>query len=221
MMTPGIPLRLNIYGLDGFQTLVRLRGEDLDFNLCGRGNVDNPGDILYLPDQEPLLIDETLMLNQYDLTLSDPAINGTLTLTLGSIGGAPGRYVIVLQGFAIDTADGEDTVVAEVGARAASSPAYAYVIADDSQNSRLDPYMEGDDDVGCDDAGRRGCEGVPSFNGAGIRIVDDLTLLGDRFDAGLLLRSDDLDPQPLEIRSFAGNTFGAYALFFTGLLPPI
>lgn len=222
LATPGVPYRFSIYSLDGFQTLVRLRGTELDFNLCQRGNIDSPGDILYLPDEEPLLIEESMLANQFDLSLQDPQINGTLTLTLGSVGGAPGRYLVVIQGLAIDEVMTRDTVIIEVGARAQAAPILAYAVADDNRNSRLDPYLQlVGEPGGCDDAGRRGCEDVPTFAGSGIRIVDELTLLGDRFDAGLRLRTETTDRQELEIGSFSGNTFGAYALFFMGELPPL
>jgi hypothetical protein len=222
LATPGVPYRFSVYSLDGFQGIVRLRGTELDFELCQRGNIDNLGDILYLPGEQPLLIDESMLADQFDLSLQDPQINGTLTLTVGSVDGAPGRYLVVIQGLAIDEANTEDTVIAEVGARAASAPVLAYAVADDNRNSRLDPHLQlAGEPNGCDDAGRRGCESVPSFAGSGLRIVDDLTLLGDRFDAGLLLRAETTDRQELEIGSFSGNTFGAYALFFIGALPPI
>jgi hypothetical protein len=220
LATPGVPYRFSVYSLDGFEALVRLRGTRLDFNLCERGNIDNPGDILYLPGEEALLIDESMLANQFDLSLQDPQVNGTLTLTVGSVSGAAGRYLVVVQGLAIDEAMTQDTVIVEVGARAQAAPILVYAVADDNRNSRLDPYLQlVGEESGCDDAGRRGCEGIASFAAAGIRIVDELTLLGDRFDAGLMLRSETTDRQELEIGSFADNTFGAYALFFIGALP--
>ncbi len=222
LVTEGVPYRFSVYSLDGFRALVRLRGTELDFNFCRRGNIETPGDILYLPGEDPLLIEEAMLVDQFDITLRDPQINGTLTLTVGSLDGAPGRYLVVVQGLAIDAANTSDTLIAEVGARAAAAPVLVYAVADDNQNSRLDPYIERSaDSVGCDDAGRRGCEDVPSFAGSGLRIVDTLTLLGDRFDAGVLLLTDSRDRQALEISSFSGNTFGPYALFVLGALPPL
>jgi hypothetical protein len=93
------------------------------------------------------------------------------------------------------------------------------------RNERLDPSVllvertEESDGVVCDDAGRRGCEHVPSA--VGLRVdVGDAQWVGSRFDAGALLPPGDPQMRLLELRSFNGQTSGAYALALLGELPP-
>ncbi|HLU11712.1 MAG TPA: hypothetical protein VK003_18705, partial [Oceanobacillus sp.] len=88
-------------------------------------------------------------------------------------------------------------------------------------NSRLDPFMRfAAADQTCDDAGRRACADVPSFNGAGVVFNLGGQVVGDRFDAGLNFELGNTDWQDVELSSFSGDTGGEYALVFVGELPP-
>lgn len=221
LATEGVPYRLNVYGLDGFQPYVRVTSPMGDLNDCRGGSDNTDGDIVLMPGEAPLLFEGARLEDTFELELESPRMLDRLTMTIGSQDGAPGRYMALLTGLFIDSPGQLDTLTAFVGPLAAAAgEVYVYVVALDAVNSRLDPYVRLlPDENGCDDAGRRGCEGVPSFNGAGLRLADEFSILGDRFDAGVRLRQGDLEGQIVEIGSFAGNTSGAYALVLIGTLP--
>jgi hypothetical protein len=213
--------KLVVIGLDGFVPVVRVRSEENDPNLCRQADGGVDGMILSLPDADPIIMDETQVANTFLLNIGTPALLGDITITIGSLDGAGGRYIAFLTGMNIEAAGETDEIAVWVGPRAAAeTEAFVYAIAADDLNSRLDPYLtflpEG---PACDDAGRRGsCDGIPSFNRAGIRIPNELTINGDAFDAGLRLRQADLEAQFIEVGSFSGSTFGAYTLVFMGSL---
>jgi len=126
-----------------------------------------------------------------------------------------------IEGFQIADAFDTDFVSVRIGPLAAESTSMdLYMVA--AENSRLDPQVEllaaG---LVCDDAGRRGCADVPSFNRAGATIHEGeaTTIVGDRFDAGLRLNPGSPDPLGIELRAFNGNTTGEYALVVIGELP--
>jgi hypothetical protein len=91
--------------------------------------------------------------------------------------------------------------------------------------SRLDPYLQllpEDPLIACDDAGRRGCEDVPSFEGAGATISanNGSVVRGSRFDAGLRLAPGSIDWLDLRFASLRDNTGGGYSVVVIGELPP-
>lgn len=221
LASEGAPYRLNVYGLEGFQTYVRITSPVGDLNYCTRGSGETESDIVLLPDEAPRIFDADMLANTFELELEDPSLLGTLTITIGSLDAAPGRYVAVLTGLFIDAPGQHDLLSAFVGPLAAAEgEVLVYALALDVVNSRLDPALRLlPSEVGCDDAGRRGCEDIPSFVGAGLRLADEFSILGDRFDAGVRLRQGDLEEQIVENGSFAGNTSGAYALVVVGSLP--
>jgi len=221
LVVEGVNYRINVYGLDGFQTTVRVTSDEEVTNLCRRGNTHTLGDYIVWPGESPVIVDRALEENTFELEIDQPAQLGDLFLALGSEDAAPGRYLAVVTGLSIEAPGQHDVIELEVGPLAAQGDVIAYAVAVDAANSRLDPYVRLlPNEDGCDDAGRRGCEDVPSMVDAGLRLADEFSLLGDRFDAGVRLRQDDLDPQLIEIGSFSGNTSGEYALIIIGNLPP-
>ncbi|MCC6616017.1 MAG: hypothetical protein IT320_21285 [Anaerolineae bacterium] len=221
LVVEGINYRINVYGLDGFQTTVRVRSDLEVTNLCRRGSDDTHGDYVAVPGETPVIIDEALEQNSFELEIEDPRILGDIFLLIGSQDAAPGRYMAVITGLSIEAPGQHDMVQLEVGPLAAQGEVLVYAVAVDAANSRLDPYVRlYPNEDGCDDAGRRGCDDVPSMADAGLRMADEFSLLGDRFDAGVRLRQGDLEPQLVEIGSFSGNTSGDYALIIVGSLPP-
>ncbi len=214
--------RINVYGLDGFQPVVRVTSTRAGTNYCLRGSRNTLGDIVMLPGEQTYLIDENASQATFELEIDEPFELGEITFTIGSAGSAPGRYLAVITGLAIDPAYEIETVLVRVGPLAAAQGEVSvYALGLDAVNSRLDPYVRLlPNETGCDDAGRRGCTDVVSMAGAGLRLADEFSILGDRFDAGVRLRQDDLDVQEVEITSFSGNTSGPYALVLIGTLPP-
>ncbi|MCA9904999.1 MAG: hypothetical protein KC547_14185 [Anaerolineae bacterium] len=221
LVVEGVNYRINVYGLDGFQTTVHITSDLEITNYCRRGNDHTGGDYIVLPGETPVIIDEALQANTFELDIEQPEVLGDVNIVIGSEDAAAGRYLAVITGLSIDAPGEQDFVQFEVGPLAAQADVLVYAVAVDAANSRLDPYVRlYPNDTGCDDAGRRGCEDVPSIAGAGLRLADEFSLMGDRFDAGVRLRRDDLERQLVEIGSFSGNTSGEYALVIIGTLPP-
>jgi hypothetical protein len=222
LASEGVPYRLNVYGLDGFQPYVRITSPVGDLDYCRRGSDQTGGDVVLLPGEEARVFEGETLVNTFELFLETPNTLDRLRITIGSQDSAPGRYMAVLSGLSIDQPGQTDVVTAYVGPLAAAAgEVLIYAVGLDAANSRLDPYVRLLPDLtGCDDAGRRGCEQIPSVRGAGLRLAGEYSILGDRFDAGVRLRQADLEGQDLEIGSFSGSTSGAYALFVIGTLPP-
>jgi len=96
---------------------------------------------------------------------------------------------------------------------AESTSLLVYMVGGDN---RLDPTVLFEDGH-CDDAGRRVCADVPAINGAGVTLSDS-SVIGDRFDAGMVI-SDTL-PHTLTLTSFSNRTNGSYAIMLVGEVPP-
>lgn len=224
---PGESYTFSVYGLDDFQPIIRMEIDlEQGFEECSTDSQRLGGHVLMLPDGETLTYAEGEPENaaQFGVGLADQ-IN-RITLTIGSIDGSAGRYVLVMTGFDIETAGALDVIEFRLGPLvAASTSMTVYMVAQGT--NRLDPLIEvyTDDDfdvpsLACDDAGRRDCEDVLSFDGAGFIFDAEDTLIGDRFDAGVMLNPGNTDPQTIEFSSRAESATGAYAIVVIGELPP-
>lgn len=217
--------RITVYGLDGFQPVIRLN-VDLPnkYELCNADAQQTIGDTFTLPGEPARTIAQADLdggtVSQLILTHAENA--GVVTITIGSRDGSPGRYMAVFEGFAIEPSDDIDAFEVRVGPLAAKTTSIQmYMVA--AQNSRLDPFMiRTDTEETCDDAGRKGCESIPTFTGAGATLNEGTgtTLAGDRSDAGLLINPGNPDPVPVQLGSREGKTHGTYDLVFIGELPP-
>lgn len=214
--------RITVYGLDGLEPVIRVNIDAQNLEFCNANADRTVGDTFTLPGEATRTVEEEQLASVSQLILSGADEMGRVEVTLGSAGGLPGRYMAVIEGFNIANGFDRDVITARIGPLAAESTSMlVYMVA--AQNSRLDPQVELlETGLVCDDAGRRGCEAVPSFNGAGatIREGDGTTIVGDRFDAGLRLTPGNLDPLGVELRSFNGNTVGDYVIVVIGELPP-
>lgn len=225
--------RLTVYGIDGFQPVIRALAEIQETPLdCSDDGSVMPGNSYTLPGQPPATVTEDDLPYMAQLTLqniSTTDLFGEITFTVGSKNGAPGRYMAVLEGMSISSRSDHDALIVRLGPLARYTEMLVYMVAD--AGTRLDPYMqlyeEGplEDDhvpVACDDAGGRGCEHILPFTGAGTTIMagEGRTIVGDRFDAGLLLAPGHPDPNVLLLSSRDNRTSGGYSLVFIGELPP-
>jgi len=180
------------------------------------------GNMYAVPGEDAITIEgETPHAAQLLIT-SAAQIDG-VTLTIGSANGTTGRYVAVIDGFAIGQRD-QDMIRIGQGPLAATEPLVVYMVA--GEGTRLDPALRlltdtGDDEgIACDDAGRRGCEGVPSPVGLSFQFADPSDRIeADRFDAGVTLPPGPPQLRNLELSSFRDNTTGRYALVLLGALP--
>lgn len=219
--------RITVYGIDGFQPVIRVNfdAENAEpFELCNTDAQYTVGDTYTLPGEEARTVSTENISSASQLELGSAELMGPITLTIGSKDDAPGRYVVVIEGFSIEPKDDVDLVEVRVGPLAAKTSAItAYMVA--AANSRLDPFMlREDSDQVCDDAGREGCSDVASFKGAGVTLNSGegavVTITGDRSDAGLRLFPGNPDPMALTLSSRGEDTHGAYVLILIGELPP-
>ncbi len=215
--------RITVYGIDGFVPVIRLN-TDLPnkVEVCNTDAQRTVGDTFTLPGEAARTISADNLNTVSQLLVSGGEQAGLITITIGSKDGTPGRYLAVIEGFSIEPSSDTDVVEVRVGPLAAKTTAIQmYMVA--AENSRVDPFLtRADTEETCDDAGRKGCEAVPTFSGAGATLHegDGTTITGDRSDAGMLINPGNPDPVLVELSSREGRTHGAYALVFIGQLPP-
>lgn len=219
---PSLSHRVTVFGIDGFKPAVRVVfSASPEFEDCTVDARLSAGDTFTLPGETARTLTPDTLEDVSQVILGGAENMGTISLTIASRGGAPGRYMAVIEGFSIDRGD-RDAVNVSIGPLAARTTALTvYMVG--TPNSRLDPYIfRPDTEQSCDDAGRRGCEAIPSFVGAGYtQHRDDIVMItGDRNDAGVVLTSGSADPVTLELSSRGGDTYGDYALVLIGELPP-
>lgn len=215
--------RITVYGLDGFKPVVRLNfSATPEYDDCNTDAKRTIGDTFTLPGEAPYTVSADSLDSVSQLIMTGAENMETITLTVASREGAPGRYVALVEGFTIERGGDRDAVEVRIGPLAAQNTALTvYMVA--APDSRLDPLMTlPDAGITCDDAGRRGCEQVPSLAGARFTLneFERITLTADRSDAGLVLTPGSPDPVLIELSSRGGDTFGAYYLVLLGELPP-
>jgi hypothetical protein len=224
---PGLVHRITVYGIDGFRPVIRANFDATNakpFEICTIDATNTVGDSFTLPGEETRSITADTVDRASQIVLSGADQMGIITLTIASKDGLPGRYMAVLEGFAIEPKDDMDTVDMRVGPLAAKTTGItAYMVA--GENSRLDPFMTlVSTGQTCDDAGRGDCSDVPTFAQAGVLLHDGqgntVSYVGDRSDAGLTVNPGNPDTVSLQLTSRNGDTHGSYVLFFIGALPP-
>jgi hypothetical protein len=209
---------IRVYGFAPFQPAIRVQSGSSD--VCITRQAAAFGDVLTLPGERPITLTDAELpyTAEYLLTGENTPDPSSITITIGSYGQMPGRYLVLIGGFAIEPSSDEDVLdlrLAPFPGNNGRAPMLVYAVG---VNNRLDPSVITGDNTRCDDAGRRGCDDVPSFDGAGVILNNGVRITGDRFDAGV--RIADTQPHPLRIVSFSGTTRGEYALILTGELPP-
>jgi hypothetical protein len=212
---------ISVYGYDGFEPVIRIHLTTMDLEDCSRDSEGVGGNVYAIPGEEAVTLDGAT-LSAAQLTITGAGEAGTVALTIGSANGSTGRYVAFIDGFMIGE-DDVDTLTIGQGPLAASEPLLVYMVA--GQTERLDPTIQvidpiNDDSLVCDDAGRRGCEGVPSPLGLAVKVVSSISdYVADRFDAGIVLPPSPPQLRTLALSSFSEITTGRYALVLIGELP--
>jgi hypothetical protein len=218
--------RITLYGLDGLEPVLHIAfrnpQDDSTYEFCNTDAVRMSEDTFTLPGEEIRQVTPESLPNMSQITVNGVDEVGRVEIIIGSRNGSTGRYMLVMDTFSIATVDDVDVVEARIGPLAATRTLmHAYMVA--VPGSRLDPFMEwGANGQRCDDAGRGDCRGIVSFAGAGFTINEgeDLFLIGDRSDAGLLLGPGTPDTMSLVLSSSGGRTYGNYALVVIGEMPP-
>jgi len=221
--------RLTVYGLDGFQPIIRAQASVQDGNLDCSGDAQRTsGNEVTFPDGTELLITENDLDNVAQLSLrstNDEQNFGVVSLSIGSLDGTGGRYIAFLEGLQLSERQDVDQLIVRKAPFAKDSDLDIYMVGDN--DTRLDPTLTLLDEeenilIVCDDAGRADCDTIASFTDAGtlIRLGTNVTnIRGDRFDAGVTLTDSSTDPFTLTMQSRNNDTNGAYTLVFIGSLP--
>lgn len=211
--------RISVFGLDGFRPVIRT--ETTESTECTSEGDALAGTAYTLPGEDTVTLPDELPIPAAQLTLEQP---GAVILTVGSIDGAAGRYILLIEGFSIRPADDTDQLVARLGPLAAETSMRIYMLR--AENTRIDPYIEAllDSTTGeradCDDAGRRDCADIPAATEYSIVFPDGRRISGDRLDAGVTIATGSPSPVTLTLGSRSGRTEGAYHVLVVGQLPP-
>ena len=218
---PGESAVIAVYGLDGFQPVIRAHFADFKLDDCSSDSSAMGNDSYQLPGEAPVTLTPPVEGGAAELVLGSVGQLGDFTLTLGSMNGATGRYIAVIYGLTIGQAD-RDPVTVGQGPLASSAPLNVYMVG--AQGSRLDPTLTLQNQNAqiplCDDVGQRGCEGVPSPLGLRVLLAGPgLDIQPDRFDAGISLPPGTPQLWHLELGSYSDRTTGTYSIVLLGSLP--
>lgn len=216
--------RIRIFGADGLEPVIKLESSrEGDVEPC---IASDPADGISLsvpsevPSEGMLTLTEDIHVSTLEVDAG--ASLGETTLLFGALNDTSGSFFVVIDGFRIDPASNTDAFDVRNGPLAARDHALLTYMVRANPADRLDPVIVEDLDAAdwmCDDAGRRGCEQLPSGEGVGVQ-SPPLTLIGGRFDAGYWIEAGDLDLHSLLMGSRAGRTTGDYALFLIGAISP-
>lgn len=227
-------LRISVYGLDDFQPVVQVGGNfEGAPTVCAGGLPAMAGDMLVLPDGETFTVPEAdgdSIPQAAQIVFQQARLVSDFVVTIGSVNGAAGRYVAVIEGFMLSADIPRKYIDARIGPLAVESDLLVYMLA--GGGSRIDPFITlvveealdaetGDLQVepqSCDDAGRRGCDEVSSAQRIVIAFNDGTRISGGRLDAGLLLSPESTAHMLLEFRS-RSNANGPFTVLMLGELP--
>lgn len=232
--------RVTVLGLEDFMPIIRIEQPDEAGRLDCSGDAQRvAGSSFNLPDlpETSYTVDDQAQSAQLSLRSQRGPQGaprfGSLRVTVGSLDGARGRYVIVLEGLRIDPRENRDRIELRLAPLARDTELRVYMLAD--ADSRLDPSIiaaDGDDVLAeCDDAGRADCASQPELIDLGVIISGgclpdepdcdqpDNVYMGDRFDSAISLSPGDMRTIELSLGSREGRTTGAYTLIFVGELP--
>jgi len=215
--------RISAYGLGGVDPLLAVLWGSGDNELtdCSQDPTTMGGDAVILPTGETFTLEGDQPENAARFALRGGQQIGSVTANVGSIDGAPGRFMIVVEGFSLSQPEQLDSVEIALGPALAENGVAVYMVT--TGQNRIDPGLEVRNEVTgeavfCDDAGRADCTDVRSFVDAGVRFSLGGEVIGDRFTAGVAVVPRHNDLNTLEINSRARNATGDYALVIIGEL---
>lgn len=215
----GAGYTITAFGLDGFDPVVRLGGDDGSSGALCERSVPAPEDpeiSVSLGSDEPLTFYGVSITGAavYSLAESDTEVR----VTVGSKDGRPGRYALRIEGLSIESLGDSDMIVVRAGPFAKAEPIWLWMLR--SGLSRLDPDIDVPDEIAfCADVALRTCE--PSLIGSGITVRSNQGSVTrtDRLDAVAALNTGTSDPIELTVSSQNGRSTGAYTLWVFGTLP--
>lgn len=219
--------RISVLGLDGFRPVVRSEASAEGEPSCTADGSTLAGARFTIPDQDEIILPDEDPENVAQLVITEVGESGEVVITVGSIDGAPGRFLMLIEGVSLKPAGDIDRIVVRSGPLAATAPTPAEIMvyAIHAPETRLDTAISGfvDDETGntlaCDDAGRRDCADVTSADQFHVLLPEGLDLRGERLDAGVRIATGNTARVYLDISSRSDRTEGNYYLLVLGSLP--
>lgn len=210
---------VTVYGFDGFDPVIRLGGDDG----AGAAPCALSEAVLNAPRLEvdfgagdSEVFEGVPITGVAFYTVSEADTN--VRITVGSRSGVSGRFALLIDGLAIESAGDTDVVTIRSGPRAKSEPVAVWMLRHGL--SRLDPLLIVPDGVeSCADVGLRTCTGI--LAGASMTYIANTETVSstDRLDAAAHLDIDSSDPVLIAAASQNGRTTGEYSIWFFGALP--
>lgn len=219
--------RISVFGLDGFRPVIRGEVDSPGETSCGADGTTLGGARYQIPDEDEVTLPEEAPENAAQLIINQVGESGVVVITVGSIDGAPGRFLMLVEGVSLKPVGDVDRHNVRIGPLAASAPTPAELLlyAIHAPETRLDTAINGfvddpqADQVGCDDAGRRDCADVPFADQFRVALPDGLVVQGDRLDAGVRMATGSTARVFLDISGRSNRTDGNYYLLLLGELP--
>lgn len=237
-VNPGFSYTATALGIDGFDPVVTVETRP-GIGTCNDDNTGVAGSRVDVPGYGNVFSNTTSAQVRFTSPGSDDPVN----ITVGSFTGQSGRFVLIIEGFAISPATELDGFSVRVPQAAQEEPLGVYMVA---RFTDLDPYLyiatgEGLNDAyapdgtffpslvdfnevfgpiyECDDAGRGDCSFSPNFEDGNILISNGSSYNPGSVDAGLMLTPNTTDPILYVFGSLNGNSSGTYAILVTGFVP--
>ncbi len=220
--------RFFVYGLDGFEPVIRLQSALLvDRPLdCTDSALATEGTQLSFP-----ILDDQITVTEADadavslVTLTNSGEGeplGEVAVTLGAKEGTSGRFILIMEGLAISDRNDTDEIIVRRGPFADENDLDIYAIG--YPNSRLDPIVslydpETDIEKLCDDIGTDSCSDLIDIVESTVVIGEDgASYSADRFDSAVRFDNEANIRQSMIVKGRA-STSGNYLLVFVGELP--
>jgi hypothetical protein len=217
------------YGFGDFQPVIRAFADVQEAMLdCTRDGTTLPDSTFNIPNYDSVTITEDRLSHIARLIMQNLSVEdryGEIRLTIGSLDGARGQYMVLIDGLEISEISESDFMDIAVSPLAQNITYTVYMIGDN--NSRLDPAIlaydtnSGETIAGCDDAGSRACPLVSSIDGLELFLADSggVFIEGDRFDAGITIEVVNTTPVRFEFQARNGSTTGRYSILILAELP--
>jgi hypothetical protein len=236
-VNPGFSYTVTAVGIDDFDPVLAVETQPG----IGECNDDTPaasGSVVAVPDEGRVVGDATTA----QVRFTSPRRGFPINITVGSYDDDPGRFVLIIEGLAIQPADELDGFSIRVPSDVAEEPLGVYMIA---RYVDLDPYLAmgmGDgltnayvdgnfdpelvdyDDIEyplfeCNDAGLDECSDMPGFPGGPIAIANGSDYNPGSVDAGLMLTPNSSNPMLFVFGSNDSQSTGTYAIMIIGTVP--
>ncbi|NDJ87074.1 MAG: hypothetical protein GYB66_14440 [Chloroflexi bacterium] len=238
-VNPGFSYTVTVFGLEDFDPVLAVEhGEGI--GTCNDDEPNAAGSELSVPDFGYVQSNSQTAQVRFTTRRQGDPVN----ITVGAFGGEGGRFVMVIEGLAIQPASELDGFVIRVPGSVAEEPLAVYMVSrytsldaslsvlrGDGLTQAFDAANEFDPDAidfnaiqviaECDDAGTGTCADTPRFpsTGSGVVIANGSSYIAGETDPGVVLAPEDSTPILYVFGSSDQASSGAYAIMVIGSVP--